>query len=68
MVFIMDSNIINLIGSVGFPIIMCLLMYKQLNDSNLLHKEEMNKMTEALNNNTLVLQQLSDKMENNKDE
>lgn len=60
----MDSNIINLIGSVGFPIIMCLLMYKQLNDSNVLHKEEMSKMTEALNNNTLVLQQLSDKMEN----
>lgn len=59
----MDSNIINLIGSVGFPIIMCLLMYKQLNDSNVLHKEEMSKMTEALNNNTLVLQQLSDKME-----
>lgn len=50
------------IGSIGFPIIMCILMYERLNKQSVEHKEEMTKITESLNNNTLALQKLSDKL------
>lgn len=60
-----------LITSMGFPIVACLLMgyyikqqteyYREdINNINQQHKEEMNKITEALNNNTLALQKISD--------
>ena len=52
--------IIQIISTVGFPIAMCvaLLWYiKELSDK---HKQETEKFTEALNNNTLVLQKLCD--------
>lgn len=57
----MDANVIlQAIGSVGFPIVMCLiliyLVYKQGED----HKEEMNKLQDSLNNNTLAIQHLTD--------
>jgi hypothetical protein len=51
------------IGSIGFPIIMCILMYERLNKQSVEHKEEMTKITESLNNNTLALQKLSDKLD-----
>lgn len=62
-----------LIGSYGFPIIMCLLMYKTMNDSNTRHeqqiadlnakhKEEMTTLTEAINNNTNVMNLLLQKL------
>ncbi len=51
------------IGSIGFPIIMCVLLYERLNKQSVEHKEEMMKITESLNNNTLALQKLSDKLD-----
>lgn len=71
----MDTNaIITLITSVGFPIVACMAMawyVKYTTDQNNAdvkamqqeHKEEMNKVTEALNNNTLAIQKLVDKLE-----
>lgn len=71
----MDFNtIIAAIGSLGFPIIACIGMayfFAKVNDNyradikemNASHKDEMDKMTEAINNNTLVIQRLIDKME-----
>ena len=60
----MDANtIITLISSVGFPIFACVACgwyIKQKDDS---HKEEMSKFAEALNNNTMVVQKLLDKMD-----
>lgn len=56
----MDPNAItSLIGSIGFPIVMCLLLYYRMDKQDENHKEEMNKITEALNNNTLALKELS---------
>lgn len=55
-------DVTSLIGSIGFPIVMCLLMYKQMGDTAESHKEEMESVTKALNNNTLVLQKLVDKI------
>lgn len=65
------DEIVNLITVVGFPIVMCGAMayfVKYITDkhreerNNLiqLHSDEMKKVTEALNNNTLALQHLTD--------
>lgn len=71
----MDFNIIStMIGALGFPIVACCGMayfFAKVNDnyrndikemqSN--HKEEISNMTTAINNNTLVIQKLVDRMD-----
>lgn len=71
----MDANtIVTLIGSLGFPIVACIGMayffaktnenYRNdIKESNQLHKQEMDAMTEAINNNTLVLNRLIDRLD-----
>lgn len=60
----MDLTIItNLIGTLGFPIVMCLMLYKRMEKQDEQHKEEMSKLTESLNNNTIALTQLTAKLE-----
>lgn len=71
----MDANVITtLIGSVGFPIVACIGMgwyvkYQTDQNNNEVesmrreHKEEVQKMTEAINNNTVAMQKLVDKIE-----
>lgn len=65
------SDIVTLITTVGFPIVMCggMAWYvKYITDNNRLditrereqHNEAMTKVTEAINNNTLALQHLTD--------
>ena len=56
------NEVIQLISNVGFPIVMCLALFKNSSDLTDKHKEETEKFTEALNNNTIVLQKLCDKM------
>lgn len=70
----MGNEIITAITTVGFPIVSCLAMawfvYDQtekhrkevitLNDN---HKKEIEQITLALNNNTIALTRLCDKME-----
>lgn len=59
----MDINgLTQLIGSLGFPIAMCVYLLWNQNKADEKHAEEMNKITEALNNNTLALTQLSERM------
>ena len=56
------TAITTLITTVGFPVVVCLaMMYyvKYLNDQ---HKQEIDKLSEALHNNTLVMQRLLDKL------
>lgn len=60
----MDANtIIQLVGSLGFPIVMCGALYWRMLKSDEQHKAEMDKLSEALNNNTIALTKLSDKFE-----
>ena len=54
--------IMQTIGSVGFPIAMCLAMFFYMIKQNELHKAEIDRITEALNNNTIALNRLHDKM------
>lgn len=65
----MNIDIMQLIGSYGFPILACIVMgwyVKYMTDKNRedikqsreSHKEEMTKITEALNNNTMAVHDL----------
>jgi len=53
-----------LISSVGFPIVACMIMWKTLQDSTAAHKEEMDAMKESLNHNTVVLVELKTLIQN----
>lgn len=75
----MDANvIITMVGSLGFPIVACIgmaIFFNKVNENyradikemNSNHKSEMDKMTEAINNNTLVIQKLLDSMDRGED-
>ena len=63
--------IASLIGSLGFPIVCCVIMFNQLQkdreqsaalreSDRAAHTAEMEKITSALNNNTIVMQKLID--------
>lgn len=55
----MDTQAISaLIGSVGFPIVMCLIMVKVMMQMEESHKTEIESLKESLNNNTNVLTKL----------
>ena len=53
------QSIAGLISSVGFPIAACCAIFWQLNKQSEQHKQEMDKMTEALSNNTAAVVELS---------
>lgn len=59
--------VITAISTVGFPIVMCGALFWKMDKQDKEHKEEISKSTEAINNNTVVLQKLmqmlSDKIE-----
>lgn len=56
------QGIITAISTVGFPIVMCGALFWYMINQRDVHKEEISKMTEAINNNTLALQKLLDKL------
>lgn len=56
------------VSTLGFPIVMCGAMFWYMVKEKDSHKEEMNSVTEALNNNTLMLQKLCDRLDGEKDE
>ena len=68
----MDMNtIVSLVGSLGFPIVCCIIMFRSIEkerETNAAqreldrqeHKEEMHQITTALQNNTVVMQKLVD--------
>lgn len=56
------GDIVSVISSVGFPITMTLILLWYIYDSNNKHKEEIDKMSEALNNNTVAITKLLDKL------
>lgn len=60
----MDANtIIQLVGSLGFPIVMCGALFWRMVKSDEQRKAEMDKLSEALNNNTIALTKLSDNLD-----
>ena len=71
----MDTNtIITMIGSLGFPIVACIGMayffskinenYRQdIKELGNMNKAEIDKLTEAVNNNTIALTKLVEKLD-----
>lgn len=72
------QSILTAITTVGFPIVCCCAMMwyvKYQTDKNRedilrlndMHRSEMLEVTEAINNNTVALQKLCDKIDNDKE-
>lgn len=60
----MDMNtLVQLIGSLGFPIAACIAMFWTLNKEREERIAEMQKFTEAINNNTIALEALKGKLD-----
>ena len=71
----MDANvIISLVGSLGFPIVACIGMAyfcsriinnnrEDIKEMNIVHRTEMDKITDAINNNSMVIHKLIDKLD-----
>ena len=57
----MDSCV-QIIQTLGFPVAVAIAMFWQNTKLQEQHKEEMAKITEALNNNTIALTELKDKI------
>jgi hypothetical protein len=54
------GSITQIVSTVGFPIAMCVALLWYIKDLTDKHKQETEQFTEALNNNTLILQKLCD--------
>jgi len=59
------NNLTAIVGTLGFPIVMCLMFFKYIKQMTEQHKQEVKELSEAVNNNTVVMQQLIDKLEAN---
>ena len=59
------NNLTAIVGTLGFPIVMCLMFFKYIKQMTEQHKQEVKELSEAVNNNTIVMQQLIDKLEAN---
>ena len=57
------SAILSFIQGIGFPAACVIIMFKQLDEERAAHKEEMRQMTEALNNNTVILTALKQRLD-----
>lgn len=57
----MDVNtLVQVVGSLGFPIAACCILFYYLNQERESHKAEMDSVTKALNDNTTVMVQLKE--------
>lgn len=72
-VYMNINDVLTAVTTVGFPIVCCgAMMYyvkyttdkhrEEIETLNTQHKDEMKEVTNAINNNTLALQKLCDKM------
>lgn len=57
------NTVLSAVGSFGFPIVACIALFWYITKQNDNHKKEMDKMAEAINNNTKVMNSLLEKIE-----
>lgn len=61
----MDTNAITtMITSVGFPIVMCLLLWYQMQKNNEAHKEEVDSLKDVIQDVKIALTELRDAITN----
>lgn len=65
----MDAQAVtNLISAVGFPIVMCLLMFKYTTELNETHKEETNALKDAINELKIAITTLTERLKGGNNE
>lgn len=57
------NEVLQAISTVGFPIVACGALFWLQYNTGKTHHEESQQMSEAINNNTLVIQKLLDKLD-----
>lgn len=57
------TDVVQLITNVGFPIAICLVLLWYIYYLTNLHKKETDQFTQALNNNTKVLERICEKLD-----
>ena len=62
------STILSAISTVGFPIVCCCVLFYQNSQLQEKHETEISELKEVINNNTLVLKEISTKLNINEDE
>ena len=55
----MEGNIVEIISSIGFPIVMCLILFRYMEKQSEKHDKEIHDLTETINNNTKILTELT---------
>lgn len=59
----MDANaLVQIISNLGFPIAMCGALFWYINKQTELHKEEMHELKQSIDNNTLVITKLYERL------
>ena len=56
------QSIASLISSIGFPVVMCLLIFQRMDKQDTYHQEQIRAMTESLNKNTEAINMLKEKI------
>lgn len=56
------TAVAQLIGSLGFPIVACVMLYMRMEKQDENHKAEVSELTKAIQNNTIVMQKLVDRL------
>lgn len=58
------STVTQFVTTLGFPIAVCLICFWYINKREEQHKDEVTELSKAINNNTLVMQKLVDRLGN----
>lgn len=54
------EQLLTLVGNYAFPICCCIYLFWSISKEREAHKDEMDKVTEALNNNTIALTKIEE--------
>lgn len=56
------STVTQFVSTLGFPIAVCLICFWYINKREEQHKDEVTELAKAINNNTIVMQKLVDRL------
>ena len=59
------TTIMQVVGSLGFPIVMCILLYNHLNEEQKAHKEEISKLSDVITDLKVTLAGIQSWIERN---
>ena len=57
------SDVTTLISTVGFPIFMCLSLFYYIQKEGIANREQIAKLSETINNNTIVITKLLERLD-----